>query len=90
MSLTLTVLKCFYYFLGRLSHKKWVSSMKTLRAFIENLGVSDERDEISHTEKKEITFYTANQDVNALTEKLTSILPITHFKLKLETSALHF
>ena len=64
--------------------------MKTLGAFIENLGVSNERDEISHTEKKEITFYTANQNVNALIQKSISILPITHFKLKLETSALHF
>ena len=33
---------------------------------------------------------TANQYVNALTQRSISILPITSFKLKLDTSALHF
>ena len=34
--------------------------------------------------------YYTNQDVHALTQKLSSIFPITTFKIKIETSVLHF
>ena len=34
--------------------------------------------------------YTANQDVHTLTQKSSSIFPITLFNLQLETSLLHF
>ena len=33
---------------------------------------------------------TANKDVHAVTQKSSSILPITHFKFKRETSGFHF
>ena len=38
----------------------------------------------------DLIFLIANQDVHALTQKLSSILPTTSFKYKLETSAMHF